>query len=108
MYAHVGSQKKSATDLAAIESVSAFDVYPNPYEEKLTISYNLNKTGKITIEMFDVSGKLYKTILKSTKQESGLKTISLEGAESGIFPGIYYVRVSADGSAFTKKVVKIK
>jgi hypothetical protein len=107
MYAHVANQKKSFTDIALVEPVSGFEVFPNPYEEKLTINYNLNKTCPVKIEMYDVSGKLYNTILNTKKQESGFKSLIIEGSDNCLIPGIYYVRITVDNSAYTKKVVKL-
>ena len=108
LYAHPESQKKNITSVSSAESVTNFDVYPNPYGEKLTINYNLNKNGNVKIELYDVSGKLYKTALNNVKQESGFKSVTLEGIDSGKLPGTYYVRVTVDNNAYTKKVLKLQ
>lgn len=107
MYAKVGTQKKSTTDIAAVEMLSDLNVFPNPYEEKLTISYNLNKPAKVKIELYDVSGKLFRTVLSPVEQESGFKSVTLEGSETGLMPGLFYVRISVDQNMFIKRVVKL-
>jgi hypothetical protein len=107
MYAHVENQKKSTTGIAAVESITGFNVYPNPYEDNLTINYELNKPGKVKIELYDVTGKLYKTVLNSEMQDGGSRTLTLEGSDTGNKPGIFYVRVSVDQKAYIKKVIKL-
>jgi len=107
MYANVGTEKKSATDVAAIESISGLNIFPNPYEDKLTISYYLNQPAKVKIELYDVSGKLFRTVLNPVEQESGSKSIVLEGSETGLMPGLFYVRVSVNQNVYIKRVVKL-
>jgi hypothetical protein len=107
MYAHVGNMKKSTTDVALTESFSAFNVFPNPYEDKLTVNYNLNRNSRVTIELYDVNGKLYKTVLNSENQERGSKSMTFEGSDTGNNPGIFYVRVTVDQKAYTRKVIKL-
>lgn len=107
VYAHAGTHKKSATSVAASELISSIDLYPNPYDAQLTISYNLEKAGKVSINLYDVSGKLFKNVLKGSIQTAGLQSITLNSSDNGFKPGVYYVRISIDNSSFTRKVVKI-
>jgi hypothetical protein len=107
MYAHVGTQKKSTAEIAEFEILSDLNVFPNPYEDRLTINYNLNKAARVRIELYDASGKLFRTVLNSVDQESGLKTMTLEGSETGLMPGLFYVRVTVDQNILIRRVVKL-
>jgi hypothetical protein len=107
MYAHATNQKKSAVNLAVLDPVTDINAFPNPFDEKLTISYNLNKTGVVKIDLYDVSGKLFRTVTGPVTQDAGQKSFILEGADVGIMPGILYIRIQVDNNAYLKKVVKL-
>jgi hypothetical protein len=107
MYAHAGDRTKSTTALSEIESLNEFSAYPSPYQDQLNISYEIEQAGNVQIDLFDMSGRLTKTILTKTKQIAGFHNISVNDKEIKLFPGIYYVRLSVDNKTFMKKVIKL-
>jgi hypothetical protein len=108
VYAHAGNRNKSATSLSYLdlEPIKDFSVFPSPYHDKLTISYELGKKGNVIINLYDISGKFSRTILSKTQQEAGNHTISLSNDEFSLMPGIYYVRLTLDNNSYMKKIVK--
>lgn len=77
-------------------------VYPNPVLSTATISYRLGVRADVSITIFDVFGKLVKT-LTDEAQEPGLHT-TLWNPE-GMAPGIYFCRVRADKFISTQKFI---
>lgn len=106
MYAHAGEHHKSATLIDSPEPVSGFNAYPSPYHEKLTISYDLESDGKVQIDLFDMSGRLTRSILNKTKQDKGYHSLTINNDDIDFLPGIYYVRLTLDNRTYMKKVVK--
>ncbi len=109
MYAHVGEQNqtKAATDIASVQAISNVEAYPNPYEDNLTISYTLQNAGKVSVEIYDASGRLMKSVLKPTIQEKGFQSLVIDTKENGFTPGNYFVKIKMNDNVVTKEVIKI-
>ncbi|MFZ4547690.1 MAG: T9SS type A sorting domain-containing protein, partial [Bacteroidales bacterium] len=60
--------------------------YPNPFSNQTTISYYQPVAGHVSIEVFDMMGKMVKTI-KSVNSLEGDHTVIMDG--STMAPGIY-------------------
>jgi hypothetical protein len=105
MYSNIGSQLKGATAIVEKELVTSFDVYPSPYHEQLTISYNLEKEGKVSIDLYDMSGKKISTLQSGITQNEGYHNLVL-GNNENLLPGIYYIRLTHDNKTYMKKVIK--
>jgi hypothetical protein len=107
-YSHAGERNKSAisTSISSIGSIRDFSVYPSPYHDQLTISYELEKNSNVQIDLYDMSGRLSKTILGKSKQEAGNHSISVSNDNFNLMPGIYYVRLTLDKDSYLKKIVK--
>ncbi|NOU45533.1 MAG: T9SS type A sorting domain-containing protein [Bacteroidales bacterium] len=87
-------------------SFSDFMVSPNPVntEGTVSITYNLQQSGNVVIELVDVTGKTV-SVLSSEFELSGQKT-SQFNLSPVISNGIYFVRISSEQTAFkTQKVL---
>ena len=65
------------------------DNYPNPFQQSTTVEYE-TAGGHTLIQIFDVQGRLIKTLLEATLPAGRFK-ISFEN--EGYSPGIYYARL---------------
>jgi len=79
----------TAVPLTIVTMPAKLTVYPNPASGMVNLEYNSELTGKSAINIYDVSGKLIKSI-GFTKQQ-GLYRHNLE--ISGLKNGLYYVEV---------------
>jgi hypothetical protein len=83
--------------------------YPNPSNPKSKIDYQIPFSGKVTIKVFDLSGREVATLADKIK-EAGYYTAEFDG--TNLASGIYFYRIIADGSNnyFTKtmKMVLVK
>lgn len=79
--------------------------YPNPFNPSAMIQFDLSKTQKVQIEVFDMSGKKVQTLFSGLKN-SGQHQLQING--SGWSSGIYLIRMNTVDGVFTKKVVLIK
>lgn len=79
--------------------------YPNPFNPSTTISYNLVKSGFVSMKIYNVLGKEVKTLVNEF-QQPGLKEVSFNA--SGLSSGVYFYRISAGGFTDLKKMMLIK
>ena len=83
--------------------------YPNPFNPTSKINYELPVDSKVSIKLFDMSGREVMTILNETKT-AGYYSVNFNGAN--LSSGVYFYRISADGNGktfvATKKMALIK
>jgi hypothetical protein len=77
-------------------------VYPNPFNESITIHANLNQNADVQVSIYDVIGQIV------TSQNYGDKEGSVEEFidVSTLSTGMYVVRVKIGESTFQTKLVK--
>ncbi len=79
--------------------------YPNPFNPSTTISYDLKHSGKITLTVFDISGRLVQEIVNGNKP-AGKHTIQFNASD--LASGIYFVRLETIGFVDVIKMTLIK
>lgn len=82
------------------------DNYPNPFNPSTTISFDLPVSDEVTIEVFDISGRLVNTIEKSKMYSAGSHSIRFEG--SNLSSGAYFYRITTPRFTDVKKMILIK
>jgi hypothetical protein len=83
--------------------------YPNPFNSGTTIRYDLDRTGEISINIYNILGEA--VLRKSFFKEKGLNQFIWQGIDlSGkLAPsGIYYVRISNVTHSETIKVLLLR
>lgn len=80
-----------------------FKVYPNPFAENTTISYELHSQSNVNVEVYDVLGRKVKDIVANESQEYGVHKYILEGVE----PGVYMVRLNINGKHSVLKITNL-
>jgi PKD repeat protein len=92
----------STTGINETAEIDIFDVNPNPAHESATLHYFLQASGRVTMELQDVSGRIVKMVEdRMLPQGNHQAEIDCQG----IAPGIYFVRVSSAGHASVRKLV---
>lgn len=83
------------------------DVYPNPFTEKVNITYNIGQCPRdLEFEIYDVTGKLVKQFNHSTIQLFNQVTWSgIDASGKKLSSGVYFVQARSDGVTLTKKVI---
>ncbi len=85
-------------------------ISPNPFNPILSISIVLPKSENISLEIFDVSGKLVRTLSRG-KYFAGSYRFFWDGSDdSGIFmpSGIYFVKFAGDNETISRKALLLK
>jgi hypothetical protein len=79
--------------------------YPNPFNAVTRLSYGLPEASDVTINIFDVNGRLISTLVNA-EQKAGHYTAIWNGREAA--SGIYIVRMQADNFKSVRKVMLVK
>jgi hypothetical protein len=106
MYAEASNHKKSAMGISMANNNATFEIYPNPFEDKLMIDINLNESSNITLELFDISGKTVKTLIKSKNYTAGSHTLNFFASKLNLKEGTYYLKISTSKETILRKIVK--
>jgi hypothetical protein len=86
------------------ENIS-IDSYPNPTSGILSIRYKLIEKESFSIKLYNVYGKVVKTILSGT-QKAGSFTFEFDGSD--LSDGIYYCRIEAGSVSDVTKITIVK
>lgn len=84
------------TDAHEVFTQAGFGIYPNPATDNLSVQMNRSAEG---IAIMDAQGK---AVIEQTT--SGQTTMDLE--ITSLAPGIYFIRITADGTFYHTKFVK--
>ena len=79
--------------------------YPNPFNPVTTITYQLPKSGSVTLKIFDILGNEVKTLVNEQK-EMGRYTVQFDA--SSLASGMYIYRLRANDYTSTKKMLLLK
>jgi hypothetical protein len=85
-----------------VRSFSLMEPYPNPFNSRSTITFNLTISGAVQLDLIDLNGKQVKRIFN--KKLSAGNHISYIDAE-GLPSGIYILQLSAIEGTSIKKIV---
>ncbi|MEN8251808.1 MAG: T9SS type A sorting domain-containing protein [Bacteroidota bacterium] len=93
-----------------IESKNLLEVFPNPFSENTTISFNVPETSYIKIEVFDLAGRKVNTLIEKD-HSIGTNAITWNGEDYSnqkIHPGLYFISGSTRGYTETKPILYIE
>jgi hypothetical protein len=83
--------------------------YPNPFRAGSVIRYELAHAGDVRFMIFDVQGRLVKT-LEEGHRDPGRYEVAWSGiSDRGepVPPGVYFYRIIAPGFSETRKMIRI-
>lgn len=79
--------------------------FPNPFNPKTTIAFEINKAGEAKIFVYDLLGNKVASLLNEYKTV-GIHQIMFDG--SNLSSGIYFYQMAMNNEIFTKKFVLLK
>ncbi|MCK4680763.1 T9SS type A sorting domain-containing protein, partial [bacterium] len=83
---------------------------PNPFRNATNLSFNMPQNGRAVVRIYDVSGRLVKTVDDSFR-EAGPHQVLWNGSNGNgdaVANGVYFVRLEAAGDSKTRKVVFLR
>jgi hypothetical protein len=79
---------------------------PNPFRGATTISYRLSATARVSLEVFDLNGRLIERLAHEERQRPGWHRVAWEAP--GAAAGIYFTRLTVNGESHARKMVRLK
>ena len=82
--------------------------HPNPFNATTTISYSLPKASRVTLDVFDVTGRKVRATQSAADgiSEAGVHYVTFDG--TGMASGIYFARLTSAEGTQTIKMMMIK
>lgn len=84
-------------------NISALNVFPNPANDVVNISYNVITASDVTVEVIDMTGKVIKTV-SSLSNVEGIQKESIN--TSNFASGVYHVNITTNEGVVKSKFVK--
>jgi hypothetical protein len=81
------------------------EAFPNPFNAVTRISFSLPVTNRVSVQIFDLSGRLIETLVNDI-QPAGQHSITWESRNAS--SGVYLVRVETSDFKDTRKVVLLR
>jgi hypothetical protein len=79
--------------------------FPNPTKSLTTIRYSLPIESKVSLQLFDISGRLVKTLVNEQKK-SGNYSINLNTCT--LSAGIYFLSLATEEQRIIERLVVVK
>ena len=93
-----------------LRGVKLLPNYPNPFNPRTAIRYSVSGTQDIRLEIFDVQGRLVRTLVNGVASP-GTHETAWDGRDNrgaGVGSGVYFVRLAGAGEVTTRKIVLVK
>ncbi|MCH8875006.1 T9SS type A sorting domain-containing protein [candidate division KSB1 bacterium] len=90
---------------SAVKNYSLFQNYPNPFNPITTITYQIPRSGNVSLKVYDVRGRLIE-ILVNEKQDAGVHKIEWDASD--LSSGVYFYTISADDFRSVRKSLLLK
>jgi plastocyanin len=81
-----------------------FKFYPNPASEKIGINYSTNVNGKVSLKLFDLTGKMV-AILFEDESSAGSHYQSVQIDRNRFGSGFYFLEFNCEGRKVTRQVI---
>ncbi|SVD68055.1 uncharacterized protein METZ01_LOCUS420909, partial [marine metagenome] len=88
--------------------------HPNPFNPSTTISYNVEQSGYISLKVYDVMGRLVRTLVDNQYVSSGYETgysvlwNGLDNHGQKASAGLYIYRLQSGAMSMTNKMILLK
>jgi hypothetical protein len=98
-------------DHTPIPSRLALENFPNPFNPNTVIRYALPAPARVTLAVFDVGGRLVRTLVRDERKPAGVFDVEWNGTDSrglAVASGVYFYRLTAGSETLTRKAVLLK
>ena len=103
-----------ANNQIGIQNVTSSEIslshYPNPFNSKVTLVYELPNPGLVKVDIYDIMGKQVKSLVNDYRK-SGINSVKWDGTNynNKLVPsGTYFYKVESLGYIKTKKIQFVK
>ena len=94
----------------ALSSFAIYQNYPNPFNPTTTILYDIPRSGEVRIAVFDIQGRLVRSLATMT-QQAGTHSVVWDARNDGgvaVSSGAYFCRIDFNNAVLVKKLILLK
>ncbi|MGB3479443.1 MAG: T9SS type A sorting domain-containing protein [bacterium] len=107
----IGIEEDEHSEYEVNRLVFALDVFPNPAINSAQISYSIAKQCQVNLNIYDVTGRLVKTLLNNKTQTPNVyrliwQTDDKQGCQ--LSAGVYFIKFNAGEFQSTQKILLLK
>jgi hypothetical protein len=92
-------------DTPVVARTNAIEAHPNPFNPSTTIEYEVARAGRVSLEIFDVSGRLVATLVDNEPRDAGRYSVAHTATGAS---GVYFARLRTVDGDVTGKIVLLK
>ncbi len=84
---------------------------PNPFNPTTQLKFSVPTAGNVSLEIFDVTGRLAATVIDDPNLESGWHTVQWSARDNSgkrLSSGVYFLRLEANGMVASQKMILMK
>ena len=84
--------------------------FPNPFSQLTTISFTLSQSQKVSMQIFDETGKFVKTLADAQMQAGTHQLVwnARDEKQNAVATGIYFLRIQTGNYTETRKLVVVR
>jgi len=84
--------------------------YPNPFNPITTIKYSIKEHGPVSLKIYDVAGRLVKTLISGEKDRGAYTALwdGLNNSGQPVSSGVYFCKLAVSDFTKTRKLVLIR
>jgi hypothetical protein len=86
-------------------------VEPNPLNPTGVLRFSVERQGPVTVRLFDLSGRLIRTIWDRQTATAGVQEVAIDGRDAGgrtMATGVYFFRIEAEGRSASGRFTVLK
>jgi PKD repeat protein len=103
------TQQLLTVDFSGIQEIKLaggeIRVSPNPFREKLMITYELASSGNVKLDVLDLAGRVVYKLVPGERQSAGAKEYSVSSSDLNSTGGFYIIRLAIDNRVYYRKAV---
>jgi hypothetical protein len=92
----------TTTGINEFPSVNNFSIFPNPFSHTTSVKFNLFRTEKVSLKIFDLNGRLIQTLADNIVEE-GEHQMEINAEKMNA--GIYFIQMQTAELSETEKLV---
>ncbi len=96
---------EALASLAIPEDYYLAQSFPNPFNARTTISYQLPVSSQVKLEVYNVLGQKVATVVDE-KQQAGYRSVSWDASE--VSSGLYFYKLTAGDFTETRRMMVVK
>jgi hypothetical protein len=93
-----------------IKNYKLYQNFPNPFNPKTVISFEIEQRAKVSLKVYDNQGRFIHSLLNNTFH-AGVHTVSWNGRNSRgetVSAGVYFYTLETEGFTATRKMILLR